>query len=434
MKKTTLFLSLIFVFALLFRCSSNNDTNGNNTTTVIVPIAPNNLTGTVISTTQINLSWTDNSTNETGFKIERKTGTGTYTVIGNTAADLTTYNDASLIPSTAYTYRVCSYNSAGISPSYSNEVTLTTANVINLPILTTTAISSITSNTAVSGGHITSDAGSTITARGVCWSTDIDPTIDLNTKTIDGTGIGFFSSNLSGLLANTTYYIRAYATINTGTAYGNELSFTTAPAPIIPITDIDGNTYQTIQICNQVWTKTNLNVSHYKNGDIIPQVTDPTQWAALTTGAWCYYYNTSANGSTYGKLYNWYAVNDPRGLAPIGYHIPSKTEWEALTACLGGIFVAGGAMKEAGTTHWATPNTSATNSSDFTALPGGLKDYGGNGSSFGNLGFGCFFWSSTVYTYSYPLAYSIYLASDSSGLVKATDSQYYGYSVRCIRD
>lgn len=131
MKKTTLLLSLIFVFALLFRCSSNNDTNGNNTTTVIVPIAPNNLTGTVISTTQINLSWTDNSTNETGFKIERKTGTGTYAVVSTTGANITTYNNIGLMPNTVYTYRVCSNNASGNSLIYPNYLKRTKSCYVN---------------------------------------------------------------------------------------------------------------------------------------------------------------------------------------------------------------------------------------------------------------------------------------------------------------
>ncbi len=120
--------------------------------------------------------------------------------------------------------------------------------------------------------------------------------------------------------------------------------------PTVPIldrtvSDIDGNIYKIVTIGNQTWTKSNLNVSRYRNGDPIPQVQDPSQWANLTTGAWCYYNNDPANGLIYGKLYNWYAVNDPRGIAPIDWHVPSDAEWTILTDFLGGINVAGGKMK-----------------------------------------------------------------------------------------
>src|ERR1035437_4904310 len=127
-----------------------------------------------------------------------------------------------------------------------------------------------------------------------------------------------------------------------------------------------------VTICTQSWMLKNLDVSTYRNGDLIPEVTDGSAWSALTAGAWCWYNNDSAtNASTYGKLYNWYAVNDPRGLAPTGWHVPSDAEWTTLSTCLGGNAVAGGAMKETGTTHWTSPNTGATNSSGFTGLPGG---------------------------------------------------------------
>ena len=123
----------------------------------------------MISTTKINLSWTDNSTNETGFKIERKTGTGSYAVLVTTAANNTTYTDVGLIPSTTYIYRVCSSNTSGNSLTYSNEITLTTSSVINLPSITTTAVSNVSSTSLNSGGNISSDGGAAITTRGVCW-------------------------------------------------------------------------------------------------------------------------------------------------------------------------------------------------------------------------------------------------------------------------
>jgi uncharacterized protein (TIGR02145 family) len=422
--------TLILGITLAYSCSTSSDGNGNSTTTV-VPFAPSNLTGTVASTTQINLSWTDNSTNETGFKIERKTGTGTYTIIGTTATDITSFSDTGLTPSTSYTYRVYSNNSVGNSLTYSNELTLTTASLINLPTLTTTVVSSINTTTAISGGTISSDGGASIIARGVCWSTSSNPNISLNTKTINGTGIGAFTSNITGLVANTTYYIKAYATNSVGTAYGTELSFTTLNIPNVTATDVDGNVYQTVTICNQVWTKSNLNVSRYRNGDIITQVISPSQWVNLTTGAWCYYNYNSANGTVYGKLYNWYAVNDPRGLAPQGWHIPSDTEWITLSNCLGGELSAGSKMKEIGTTHWISPNTDATNSSGFTALPAGCNM---NNGVFANLGSQAFFWSSTENSSATYYAKSRFLIYNNTYLANDQVEKYQAYSIRCVKD
>jgi len=133
--------------------------------------------------------------------------------------------------------------------------------------------------------------------------------------------------------------------------------------------------------CN-AWMTNNLDVDHYRNGDPIPKVSNPGSagaWAALTTGAYCYFNNDSATyAAVYGKLYNWYAVNDPRGLAPEGWHIPSDFEWTTLINTLGGNTMAGGPMKAMGTTDWNTPNLGATNLCNFTALPGGQRNAAGS--------------------------------------------------------
>jgi len=147
-----------------------------------------------------------------------------------------------------------------------------------------------------------------------------------------------------------------------------------------------------VSIGTQIWSCQNLNVSTYRNGEVIPQVTDPAVWQALTTGAWRYYNNDPANGAIYGKLYNWYAVNDSRGLAPVGWHVPTSPEWSSLQGELGGASVAGGKMKQVGTTLWNAPNTDATNSSCFTGLPGGWVNFVGGFYQIGNQGR---WWSST---------------------------------------
>jgi uncharacterized protein (TIGR02145 family) len=195
------------------------------------------------------------------------------------------------------------------------------------------------------------------------------------------------------------------------------------------IEDIDGNTYATIDIFNQVWLNSNLNVSRYRNGDPIPQVTDPTLWANLTTGAWCYYNNDPANGSIYGKLYNWYAVNDSRGLAPIGWHVPTDNEWTVLTTFLGGSFIAGGKMKAV--TLWNSPNTAATNSSGFTALPGG-SFYSGFSFPFGVIGG----WWSSSEEEDLPLvaAWNRQLRYNEGVAVKSGSYKTLGISVRCMKN
>ena len=172
-------------------------------------------------------------------------------------------------------------------------------------IVSTTAISNVNSSTFSSGGVITSDGGKPITVRGICWSKSTNPTNALTEKSINGTGIGTFTSIIGGLDIGVTYFIRAYATNTIGTSYGPEISFA-LQGPL------------QVTIGTQVWSANNLNVTKYRNGDVIPEVKDPAVWSGLTTGAWCYY----DNDTTKRKLYNWYAINDSRGLAPIGWHIP----------------------------------------------------------------------------------------------------------------
>ena len=182
-----------------------------------------------------------------------------------------------------------------------------------------------------------------------------------------------------------------------------------------------------VVIGTQVWKTRDLNVTTYRNGDVIPQVEDDTQWKNLTTGAWCYYENNTANGTTYGKLYNWYAITDPRGLAPVGWRIPNDTEWTTLTDYLGGQSVSGGKMKSTGS-EWERPNTAATNSSGFSALPGGYRtNYG----SWGAIGFSGKWWSSSALTSE---AWIRELKNDESYVYRYSEPKAYGCLVRCVKD
>jgi len=187
---------------------------------------------------------------------------------------------------------------------------------------------------------------------------------------------------------------------------------------------------QSVTIGTQIWSLNNLDVVTYSNGDSIPKVSDPTVWANLTTGAYCYYANDSANyASVYGKLYNWYAVTDPRGLAPVGWHIPTDEEWTTLTTFLGGESIAGEKLKEAGFSHWVTPNL-ANNSSGFTALPGGGRlSTGSINSIVGERGY---WWSTTEQstTTAWPRA----LINSTINTFRTASNKKSGYSVRCIKN
>ncbi len=326
-----------------------------------------------------------------------------------------------LTPGTLYYVRAYATNSSGTA--YGNQITFSSLPII--PNITTVTFSQISGNSGNSGGTIVSNGGATITAKGVCWSTSPNPTIALTTKTNDGSDSSNFSSTISGLSPVTTYYIRAYATNSVGTAYGQELTFTTLPLS-------NGN------IGTQIWSVINLDVTTYRDGTPIPQVTDPAQWANLTTGAWCYYNNDPANGTTYGKLYNWYAVagvhdNDPNTpnkiLAPTGWHIPTDSEWTTLTTFLGGMSIAGRKMKSTGTSLWQSPNTGATNESGFTSLPAGGRNING---PFQGISLDSFFWSASEINSTNSFFH--YLNYDLVNIQKISTDKQDGFSVRCVMD
>lgn len=326
MKK--LYLGLLMAFVL--GCTKNDDV-------VLAPLAPTKLIITNgISQQQLILSWTDNSTNESGFKIQRK-GKGikeSYVTVGTVGADVTIYEDNGLDINTAYSYRVMSYNDGGDSMTYSNEVAASTDRVS---------------------------------------------------------------------VINTT----------------------------------------NVTIGTQIITTRNLEVTTYRDGTEIPQVTDPTEWKSLTTGAWCYYNNDTANGVIYGKLYNWYAVagiwnedsktntNLRKKLAPEGYHIPTDNEWTTLTTSLKGLLLAGGYMKAKETSLWKSPNTAASNSSGFTGFPGGHRN---NNGTFDFIGLYGNWWSSSEYDINTTDAYGRLLGYNNGIVYRDSSVKTQGFSVRCLRD
>ena len=282
-------------------------------------------------------------------------------------------------------------------------------------------------NSIVMNAEVTDDNGLEIKSRGFCWSTTNPfPTLDDDTLNA-GSGDGGYSFMISGLRGQTSYYIRAFGTTNKGTAYGAALQIKTADTTV---TDIDNNTYRVVQAGNLLWMAGNLKVTRYRNGDSIPGVEDAAPWSNQVSGARCWYHNDAANKETYGALYNWYAVNDARNLAPEGWHVALYHEWQILISVLGGSAVAGGKLKEAGTEHWLSPNTGATDLIGFTALPGGFRD--GSGGTFKSIGsVGCWWtgsqadggksWFYTIRNFSGSIEYDNYIRT-------------FGLSVRCVKN
>jgi uncharacterized protein (TIGR02145 family) len=279
-------------------------------------------------------------------------------------------------------------------------------------------------------------SGSGIYERGVCWGTSPNPTISVN-KSVAGTGGFDFTHSFGGLTGGTQYYVRAYARNSAGTYYSNERGFTHVTwnrCPGTPsVTDIDGNVYNTVQIGNQCWTQSNLKVSKYRNGDNILTGLSDGQWSSTTSGAYAIYNNDPVNDGLYGKLYNWYAVDDSRGLCPTGWHVPSDAEWTTLTTFLGGASAAGGAMKSTATQPtpggWLAPNTGATNSSGFTGLPGGSRDSGGG---FYSLGNGGGWWSSS--DAGSGSAWTRLLDFNDALAFRYNGTPRGGFSVRCLKN
>lgn len=301
--------------------------------------------------------------------------------------------------------------------------------IVQVPELTTDTIILISKYSATSGGAIGFGGGSPISAKGICWSTSPNPDTT-NSRTMDGYGVGGFISNITGLIPKTTYYVRAYAINSTGIGYGNELSFTTLPDIIYgSVTDVEGNLYKTVQIGSQIWMAENLKTTKYKDGCLIPNITENSAWSNIKTGAYCWYNNDPVNKNIYGALYNGYTVNTQK-LCPDEWHIPTDGDWNKLENSLDSN-AAGAMLKEAGTFHWASPNSGANNLSGFTALPGGIR-FDSDG-SFNNIYYSGYWWS-TQEEGSIGLLFCRDLQYDNSIINHSDDKINSGRSIRCVSD
>jgi len=313
----------------------------------------------------------------------------------------------------------------------------------SIPTVTTTAITDITQTTATSGGNVTDEGGSTVTEKGIVWSTNPNPAITDN-PTADGTGLDSFISSLTGLTENTTYYVKAYATNSFGTGFGDEIQFTTL-SNITTVTDYDGNIYETIEIGTQIWMKENLKTTKFADGTSIPLIESNTDWSNLLITDYAYSFqnnNQNNEADVYGALYTWNTImqgqtsstNNPsgiQGICPDGWHIPSNSEWFELINFLGGSTnSASGKMKEGGLEHWNAPNTGADNSSGFTALPAGDRFH--ETGIFQTLGHVAGWWTSTEFDSN--SGRTIILHSDNNTVFNYDITKTNGLSCRCIKD
>ena len=327
-------------------------------------------------------------------------------------------NITGLLPGTTYYARAYATNSKGTS--YGNEVTFTTD--ATTATLTTKSIPAPTFNSAVGGGNITDDGGDPVSARGVCWSVNSGPLVT-DSHTTDGGGKGSFDSNITGLLPATTYYVRAYATNSKGTAYGEEVMFTTL------LGDIDGNNYTFVTIGEQVWMAENLATTRLNDGTPISNLTVPADWELAPVPAYVWYSNNEAlYRLTYGALYNWHAVATNK-LCPEDWHVPTEAEWRTLVNYLGGVDVAGGKLKQTGTALWLSPNVGATNESNFTALPGGGRKPAGE---FEDRGIRGLWWASTPSGTANGVG--VGLLNENTAVNIGNSLTGVGRSIRCLKN
>ena len=357
-----------------------------------------------------------------------------------------------LQPNTHYYVRAYATNTAGTV--YGAQRQFTT--LVATPAITTSGVNRISFTSVTCGGNVSFEGLSSVTARGVCWSTSPNPTLNDN-HTVDSSGLGSFTSHITDLQPYTQYYVRAYATNNSGTAYGNEVDFVSnmdsLPCPgTETITDYDGNIYNTVQIGDQCWMRENLRTTHYANGNSIPLGVNTS---TSSTIAYRFYPNSNeSNVPTYGYLYNWPAVmggssssntnpSGVQGICPNGWHVPSHSEWTQLINYVSGqtAYVCGNnsnniAKALASTTYWMNSNESCAvgntpadnNATGFTAIPADRT----HANILGNY---ANFWSSTEESDGDNDAYDLSLCYSNAHVSNVyANFKLFGFSVRCLRN
>lgn len=357
------------------------------------------------------------------------------TIISGSGTDIFSCDLINLTYSTKYYVRAYATNSKGTA--YGNEISFTSHAITTATLKTNATVTSTTISRAIVNGEVLDDGGSPVTARGICWGTLQIPTISDN-KTIEGSGVGSFNSALNNLTSNTTFYLRAFATNNIGTSYGEVITI---------VTDVEGNIYNTIKIGAQIWMVENLKVTKFNNGANIPNGIAQSVWlyiSAPPSPLYCWYNNDINNKNIYGALYNWLAVNSGL-LSPPGWHIPSNEDFRLLihfldpntfdtSVTLFGIpyinfssNIAGKKLAEKGSVHWEVAN--GTNESGFTALPGGWRNEGNP--DFTGLKNGGIWWSSSNVQENNSNCLRL---TEGSLVNNFPDGLRQGFSVRCVKN
>ncbi len=311
-----------------------------------------------------------------------------------------------------------------------------------LPDVTTGIVSNITSTSAIISDNANGDGGGYVSGRGICWSNILtEPNIKEDEVYYEGFGAGTFSVYIANLTPGTKYYTRAFAKNNEGTGYGQVVSFTTlgsVTGEIVfnpdstykTITDITGNVYNTIRIGTQTWMAENLRTTKLTDGSDIPNVTANDEWKRLQTPGYCWYLNDDKYMKIYGALYNWYAVSSDK-LCPDGWHVPRYDEWTTLFSFIGNNYEVANKLRETGNTHWVNTDASVSNSTGFTALPGGWRNI--DNINFGDLGYAGTFWAVPEAEGNINTTMFFFQGS-LEGIFFAENSKNSGLSVRCIKD
>lgn len=333
--------------------------------------------------------------------------------VNGTGVGIFTADIKELEVNTKYYVRAYATNSKGTV--YGNQLEFSSK--ANLPEVTTGQVEDKYPTYASAWITFGENGGSEVTDAGVCWSTTENPTIRNEKADVLSNYLGS-ALPMKPLKPNTTYYYRGYATNSAGTAYGKQLSFKTGAFVFGTMTDIDGNVYKTMKIGNKTWMAENLRVTHYRNGDAIPQITSTSSWTQMTTGAWCFYNNDKNNDLKYGKLYNWYAATDARKLAPTGWHVPTLAEVNELFYN----FKTTGDAQDTGNDYWKTPN-SATNKTGFSAVGSGIRT-----GDFQFLREGAVFWTSEMFHLEAGRSFNISFDDDW------LQANYVGAAIRLIKD
>jgi uncharacterized protein (TIGR02145 family) len=322
------------------------------------------------------------------------------------------------------------------------------------PVIKTDAITNLEDGSYKISGTLTLLGTEEINQHGICWNQSGLP--DINgpaTKLGPISAPGEFSSIVSGLDVNKTYYTRAYVVANSVPFYGNEKAFIIDPDTKNRVSDVDGNIYRTVKIGEQTWMAENLKVTRYADGTPIPYVPEKEGWFHLLREdqGYCWYENYLALGAEFGALYSWPAASrdlygsdlnpsEIQGVCPDGWHLPSDSEWDQLEMYLGmdpeeldkldwrGTDE-GGKLKPAGTRDWISPNTGATGETGFNAQPSGFRH---GSAEFIGMGTTARYWTATKNGYSY--GWYRQLDNDNSAIGRDFQGVYRGHSVRCVKD